>query len=146
MSPTRRSPGRHGCAKHQAAAEWLERLAGDRLADRAELLAHHYSQAVALAQATDQQAARPAMLKERARRFLVLAGHRAIDLDVPQAQAYYQRALELCPPGHPERPRMWRERRERPFNPAGPGRGRGLRGGDRQDSHGTATSAARGRP
>ena len=92
--------------RHQAAAEWLERLAGERLADRAEIIAHHYSQAVALAQATDQQEARLAVLKERARRFLVLAGDRAIGLDVSQAQAYYQRALELCPPDHPERPRI----------------------------------------
>jgi tetratricopeptide (TPR) repeat protein len=92
--------------RHQAAAEWLERLAGERLADRAEIIAHHYSQAVALAQATDQHEARLAVLKERARRFLVLAGDRAIGLDVSQAQAYYQRALELCPPDHPDRPRI----------------------------------------
>jgi tetratricopeptide (TPR) repeat protein len=37
---------------------------------------------------------------------LVLAGDRAIGLDVSQAQAYYQRALELCPPDHPERRRI----------------------------------------
>ena len=92
--------------RHQAVAEWLERLAGERLADRAEIIAHHYSQAVALAQATDQQAAQLAVLMERARRFLVLAGDRAIGLDVSQAQAYYQRALELCPPDHPERRRI----------------------------------------
>jgi tetratricopeptide (TPR) repeat protein len=92
--------------RHQAAAEWLERLAGERLADRAEIIAHHYSQAVALAQATNQQEERLAVLKDRARRFLVLAGDRAIGLDVSQAQAYYQRALELCPPDHPERPRI----------------------------------------
>jgi class 3 adenylate cyclase/tetratricopeptide (TPR) repeat protein len=92
--------------RHQAAAEWLERLAGERLADRAEIIAHHYSQAVALAQATDQQEARLAVLEERARRFLVLAGDRAIGLDVAQARAYYQRALALCPPDHPERPRI----------------------------------------
>jgi class 3 adenylate cyclase/tetratricopeptide (TPR) repeat protein len=92
--------------RHQAAAEWLERLAGERLADRAEIIAHHYSQAVALAQATDQQEERPAVLKESARRFLILAGDRAIGLDVSQAQAYYQRALELCPPDHPDRPRI----------------------------------------
>jgi tetratricopeptide (TPR) repeat protein len=51
-------------------------------------------------------AVRESELKERARRFLVLAGDRAIGLDVSQAQAYYQRALELCPPDHPERPRI----------------------------------------
>jgi class 3 adenylate cyclase/tetratricopeptide (TPR) repeat protein len=92
--------------RHQAAAEWLERLAGERLADRAEIIAHHYSQAVALAQATYQQEAQVAVLNERARRFLVLAGDRAIGLDVSQAQVYFQRALVLCPPDHPERPRI----------------------------------------
>ena len=92
--------------RHQAAAEWLEHLAGERLADRAEIIAHHYSQAVALAQASDEQEAQLAVLKERARRFLVLAGHRTLALDVARAQAYYQQALALCPPDHPERPRI----------------------------------------
>ena len=49
--------------RHQAAAEWLEHLAGERLTDRAEIIAHHYSQAVALARATDQQEERLAVLK-----------------------------------------------------------------------------------
>jgi len=92
--------------RHRTAAEWLEHLAGERLADRAEIIAHHYSQAVALARATGEQARRLAELEERARRFLILAGDRAIGLDVSQAHAYYQRALALCPPDHPERPRI----------------------------------------
>jgi class 3 adenylate cyclase/tetratricopeptide (TPR) repeat protein len=92
--------------RHRTAAEWLEHLAGERLADRAEIIAHHYSQAVALARATGEQARRLAELEERARRFLILAGDRAIGLDVSQAHAYYQRALALCPPDHPEHPRI----------------------------------------
>jgi tetratricopeptide (TPR) repeat protein len=92
--------------RHRTAAEWLEHLAGERLADRAEIIAHHYSQAVALARVTGEQARRLAELEERARRFLILAGDRAIGLDVSQAHAYYQRALALCPPDHPERPRI----------------------------------------
>jgi class 3 adenylate cyclase/tetratricopeptide (TPR) repeat protein len=92
--------------RHRTAAEWLEHLAGERLADRAEIIAHHYSQAVALARATGEQARRLAVLEERARRFLILAGDRAIGLDVSQAHAYYQKALALCPPDHPERPRI----------------------------------------
>jgi class 3 adenylate cyclase/tetratricopeptide (TPR) repeat protein len=92
--------------RHRTAAEWLEHLAGERLADRAEIIAHHYSQAVALARATGEQARRLAVLEERARRFLILAGDRAIGLDVSQAHAYYQQALALCPPDHPERPRI----------------------------------------
>ena len=92
--------------RHRTAAEWLEHLAGERLADRAEIIAHHYSQAVALARATGEQARRLAELEERARRFLILAGDRAIGLNVAKAQVYYQRALALCPPDHPERPRI----------------------------------------
>jgi class 3 adenylate cyclase/tetratricopeptide (TPR) repeat protein len=92
--------------RHRTAAEWLENLAGERLADRAEIIAYHYSQAVALARATGEQAGRLAELEGRSRRFLILAGDRAIGLDVSQAHAYYQWALELCPPDHPERPRI----------------------------------------
>ena len=92
--------------RHQAAAEWLEHLAGEWLTDRAEIIAHHYSQAVALARATDQQEERLAVLEERARRFLVVAGNRTLILDVARAHAYYGQALALCPPDHPERPRI----------------------------------------
>jgi class 3 adenylate cyclase/tetratricopeptide (TPR) repeat protein len=92
--------------RHRTAAEWLEHLAGERLADRVEIIAHHYSQAVALARATGEQARALAVLEERARRFLILAGDRAIGLDVSQAHAYYQQALALCPSDHPERPRI----------------------------------------
>ena len=37
--------------KHRAAAAWIERLAGDRVTDHAEILAHHYGQALQLAKA-----------------------------------------------------------------------------------------------
>jgi class 3 adenylate cyclase/tetratricopeptide (TPR) repeat protein/energy-coupling factor transporter ATP-binding protein EcfA2 len=92
--------------RHQAAAEWLERLAGERVADRAEIIAHHYSQAAALARATGDRGPRLAELEERARRFLVLAGGRTLALDVGRARRYYQQALALCPPDHPQRPQI----------------------------------------
>jgi class 3 adenylate cyclase/tetratricopeptide (TPR) repeat protein len=92
--------------RHQAVAEWLEHLAGERLADRAEIIAHHYSEAVAMARATDRQEARLAVLGDRARRFLAMAGDRTLALDVARAHAYYRQALALCPPDHPERPRI----------------------------------------
>ena len=37
--------------KHRAAAEWIEQTAGERVADHAELIAHHYLQALELARA-----------------------------------------------------------------------------------------------
>ena len=91
-------------AKHRAVAAWIERAGGDRIADHAELLAHHYLTALELAraaQATEETAA----LHDPARRFLVLAGDRAMTLDVARADAHYQRALALLPAAHPDRAR-----------------------------------------
>jgi predicted ATPase len=38
-------------AKHRSVAEWIEGIAGDRVADHAELLAYHYERALELARA-----------------------------------------------------------------------------------------------
>jgi class 3 adenylate cyclase/tetratricopeptide (TPR) repeat protein len=80
-------------AKHRGAAEWIEGIAADRVADHAELLAYHYEQALELARAAGSSDI--AELEERARRFLVLAGDRAMNLDVARADAYYRRAMPL---------------------------------------------------
>jgi class 3 adenylate cyclase/tetratricopeptide (TPR) repeat protein len=89
--------------KHRAVAEWIERIAGERVGDHAELLAHHYEQALDLARATGT-AVDVSELENRARQFLVMAGDRALSLDVAKAHAYHSRALDLTPPGHPDRP------------------------------------------
>jgi class 3 adenylate cyclase/tetratricopeptide (TPR) repeat protein len=91
--------------RHRSAAAWIERKGGERVEDLAEVLAHHYLQALELAEAagdTDQmeELARPA------RRYLALAGERALGLDTAQAEARLARALELTPPGDPERPEL----------------------------------------
>ena len=89
-------------AKHRAVAAWIEQVAGDRIADHAELLAHHYLTALELARAAragDETAA----LHGPARRFLVLAGDRAMTLDVARADVHYQRALALLDGDRPER-------------------------------------------
>jgi class 3 adenylate cyclase/tetratricopeptide (TPR) repeat protein len=85
--------------KHESAAAWIERLAGEDSAGKAEILAYHYGQALSLARAAgaDEDIER---LQRPAARFLVLAGDRAIQLDVTQAESYYRRALELLPEGH----------------------------------------------
>jgi class 3 adenylate cyclase/tetratricopeptide (TPR) repeat protein len=91
--------------KHRAAAEWIESIAGDRVEDHAEILAHHYEQGVELARAaraTDERAG----LEERALRFLVMSGNRAFQLDPAKAETYYRRALELLPRGQPARGRI----------------------------------------
>src|SRR5829696_3501526 len=90
--------------RHRAAAEWIQDLAGDRVADRAELITYHFTQAVALARAAREPDI--ARLEASTRDALVLAGDSALGLDLARAEAYYRQALELCPPGTPGRPRL----------------------------------------
>jgi len=90
-------------AKHRAAAAWIERIAGERLADSAELLAYHYEQALRLARAAGEDASEVETLT---RRFLMLAGKRTERLDTSKALALYERVIELTPPGHPDRVRV----------------------------------------
>ena len=91
--------------RHRSAAVWIERQAGDRVEDLAEVLAHHLLQALELADAAGD-AEQAAELALPARRFLALAGERALGLDTTQAEARLARALELCPCDDPERPEL----------------------------------------
>jgi len=92
--------------RHRMAAEWLETVAGERVADLAEVVAHHYGRALAYARAAGEPEAQVARLVEAARRFLVLAGDRASNLDLDRAGSWYRQALDLSPPGHPQRPQL----------------------------------------
>ena len=91
--------------KHRAAAAWIEELAGERIEDHAELLAHHYTEALRLSRAVGGDG-ELAELEAAAARTLVMAGDRALRLDVGTAEAYYQRALELVPADHQGRSRI----------------------------------------
>ena len=88
-------------AKHRSAALWIERIS-ERVTDHAEILIHHYGQALDLLQALGSQDDREELEKPY-RRFLMLAGDRALQLDVGRAEAYFGRALELVPPDHTDR-------------------------------------------
>jgi class 3 adenylate cyclase len=88
--------------RHRAAAAWIERKAGERVEDLAELLAHHYLQALELAQAAGDTKQADELITP-ARRFLALAGERALGLDTAQAETRLARALELCPADDRER-------------------------------------------
>jgi predicted ATPase/class 3 adenylate cyclase len=88
--------------KHRLAAEWIEGLAPERIADHAELLAHHYCEALSLVRASGADA-ETAVLHAAASRFLLLAGDRAMRLDRGTAESFYRRALALAPPGSPYR-------------------------------------------
>jgi predicted ATPase/class 3 adenylate cyclase len=89
-------------ARHRAAAGWLERQTGDRVDDLSDVLAHHYTQALELARATGQEQDIPE-LEAASRRYLALAGERALPIDVAAAEARFARTLELTPADHPER-------------------------------------------
>lgn len=90
-------------AKHVAASEWIERVAGERIADSAELLAHHSELALELARAAGRS---NADLEARTRRFLLLAAERAARLDMAKAWAYIERARALSKPGDRDRFRV----------------------------------------
>ena len=92
--------------RHQAVAEWVEAVAGERVGDLAEVVAHHYGQALTYARAAREPQARIDQLIEPTRRFLILAGDRTINLDLDRARAYYRQAVELGQPRDPERPHL----------------------------------------
>jgi class 3 adenylate cyclase/tetratricopeptide (TPR) repeat protein len=92
-------------ARHRMAASWLERKAGDRVEDLADVLAHHSLQALELTRAAGQTD-QAAELEAPALRFLMLAGERALNLDTVSARTSLRRALELAPQGHPARARI----------------------------------------
>ncbi|MDP9255650.1 MAG: AAA family ATPase [Actinomycetota bacterium] len=89
-------------ARHRAAAAWVEEKAGERVADLADVLAHHCVRALELARASGQ-AQETQELGARAIRYLALAGERALSLDVDRAEQHLARALDLALPDAPER-------------------------------------------
>src|SRR5438093_3627120 len=91
--------------RHLAAGRWIEEASGERLADSAEILAHHYVEALKLARAVeDEDEVRS--LEPLTERFLIMAGDRAMQLDVGKAESYFRQALELLPEDHPRRPEV----------------------------------------
>jgi class 3 adenylate cyclase/tetratricopeptide (TPR) repeat protein len=86
-------------AKHQRTAEWIESLG--RPDDHAEMVAHHYANALELTRASGGS---PNGLVRRTRDALRDAGVRAASLNaVAQAERYFSEALELTEPDDPER-------------------------------------------
>jgi class 3 adenylate cyclase/tetratricopeptide (TPR) repeat protein len=89
--------------RHRSAAAWLEEKAGERVEDLAEVLAHHYLQALELTEAAGDAAGE---LGPAARRYLALAGERALGLDTARAEELLRQALTLCGEDDPERPEL----------------------------------------
>jgi tetratricopeptide (TPR) repeat protein len=86
--------------KHLAVADWVRGVAGDRISDMAELLAHHYGEALELARATGGDALRLQNLTGSA---LMMAGERAKRLDARRAEDLYREARDVLPQDDPER-------------------------------------------
>ncbi|HKD95332.1 MAG TPA: AAA family ATPase [Gaiellaceae bacterium] len=90
--------------KHRRAAEWLGSLAGDRAEDLAEMLAHHYREALSLAAAAGIDTT---ALREPARQALAEGARRALSLNA--TAAIYELAMEaaaLTESGDPDRPAL----------------------------------------
>jgi hypothetical protein len=87
--------------KHARAAAWIESLSADRSEDRAEMLAHHYLEALELIRVTGGDNSK---LREPARKALTEAGERALALHAPAAAAgFLEAALELTAEDDPNR-------------------------------------------
>lgn len=91
-------------SKHASAALWIEGIAGDRVEEYAEILAHHYLTGARLAEATAGVAVDE--LRTKARRQLLTAARRAHHIDVRRAESLAQSALEITPPDHEDRPHV----------------------------------------
>ncbi|MBV9096354.1 MAG: AAA family ATPase, partial [Streptosporangiaceae bacterium] len=87
--------------RHQRAAAWIEAMAGDRAADHAEILASHYTTALGLARAAKDPLA--GELAACAVRYLMLAGDRAVGINVEAAERHYASALTLAGGDDPQR-------------------------------------------
>jgi class 3 adenylate cyclase/tetratricopeptide (TPR) repeat protein len=87
--------------KHRRAAKWIESLAPDRTEDRAEMLAHHYLNALQYTRATGEAA--DALVKRTATA-LREVGDRSLSLHTfAKAAHFYAEALTLTPTDGPER-------------------------------------------
>ena len=90
--------------RHRRAAEWITSLASDRGEDRAEMLAHHYREALALGSAAGIDVSD---LRGPAQKAFADAAARALSLSAwPAAVQLGEEALELTDPDAPDRPRI----------------------------------------
>ncbi len=77
---------------HEAAGHWIETTAGERSGEVAEILAHHFSEALDLSWALGED---DPGLVQAARQHLLEAGRRTENLNLAKASALFGRALDL---------------------------------------------------
>ena len=88
-------------ARHRAAAAWIERKAGERAEDLADVLAYHYLTALELVgAAADAERVARSSRRTRSATWPSPASARS-RLDVASAEASLAKALELAPAGPP---------------------------------------------
>jgi class 3 adenylate cyclase/tetratricopeptide (TPR) repeat protein len=88
-------PRRDRIDAHTNVAGWLERTAGERVVEFAELLAYHYLTAAGLAQET--RGAAPDGTRSSAMRWLLRASHDSLRrLGIRKAQRFAEQAIELA--------------------------------------------------
>jgi class 3 adenylate cyclase/tetratricopeptide (TPR) repeat protein len=97
--------------RHVAAARWIRAVASDRIFEVAELLAHHYGEALAYTKASDP-GRNVAGLEAATGAALMMAGDRAKRLDASRAVELYRRARSVLRPDDPERRRALLESAE----------------------------------
>ena len=85
--------------RHVAAARWIETVTGARAADHAEILAHHYLTALALAKVTGTSD--PEMLRNAAIDHLLIASGTTMGVDTAAARRLSTRACDLLEDGDP---------------------------------------------
>ena len=90
--------------RHHTVARWLEDLPGERVADRAEVIAHHDAEALRLATATDM--ADVTEFIEAAITSHRRAAEQAARLDLNAQLGHLEAALELVPQGEGRRGRL----------------------------------------
>jgi class 3 adenylate cyclase/tetratricopeptide (TPR) repeat protein len=97
--------------RHIAVARWLRAAAGDRVLDVAELLGHHYGEALGYLRATDPTR-NVAGLEAATGLALMMAGDRGKRIAPARAVEFYRRAREVLPSDDPERRRALLEAAE----------------------------------
>jgi DNA-binding SARP family transcriptional activator len=90
--------------KHRNTARWIEDAAGDRLRDRAQFLAFHYGEALALRRAAGEQDTEE--LRSAAVHYLAVATAGAMGLDPDHASRLAERGLDLSEPDDFERAKL----------------------------------------
>lgn len=91
--------------RHLSAVDWIEGKAGERIEDVAEVLAYHTAEALILARAM-RNPELEAEVTPAAARYALLAGERALDLDVVRAGELLERARTLTPDDDPASTRV----------------------------------------